>query len=486
MKRLAALLLLVAACGGAAAPRRPRTGSNAPSTEPPPSSGCARSSGPPAATSSSPSEARAAASGGCVVDPGRAGRDGRRRRRGGDGDDRRQGPDRGLDRRRPLPPAGAGAMSRSDPHRRRDARRRGRGDRRRNSGRDADGAGRGRRRRGDLALRRPAAGPGPVRARQQWRRRLCHRPAPAPSAGAKVRVAALAEPRSPEAQAARAALGRAGRDPRRGARRRRCWSTPCSAPASRGRSTRRCAQRLGALAGAARVRVAIDLPSGVATDDGAILSPVPDFDLTITFATLKPSHLLQPAARHMGRIVVADIGIEAESRLAARSAGRGSRAPGPDDHKYQPRLCRRASAGEMPGAAALAAAAARCGPAPAMSGSSATTAVAGLPRAVVQSRPALACAARRPAIGRRGRRARARPVDEDARTALPRSSPARTPAGARRRRADPPGEDGPASCSAAPAPILTPHAGEFARLFGELRAAARSSGARGRGREPGR
>ena len=87
------------------------------------------------------------------------------------------------------------------------------------------------------------------------------------------------------------------------------------------------------------MRVAIDLPSGVATDDGAILSPVPDYDLTITFQTLKPSHLLQPAARHMGRIVVADIGIAAASELTEIGRPR-SRAPGPDDHKYIARLCR--------------------------------------------------------------------------------------------------------------------------------------------------
>ena len=77
------------------------------------------------------------------------------------------------------------------------------------------------------------------------------------------------------------------------------------------------------------MRVAVDLPSGAATDDGAILSAVPDYDLTVTFQTLKPSHLLQPAARHMGRIVVADIGIaggEPAARdrpPAPRRAGRG-------------------------------------------------------------------------------------------------------------------------------------------------------------------
>jgi ADP-dependent NAD(P)H-hydrate dehydratase / NAD(P)H-hydrate epimerase len=106
----------------------------------------------------------------------------------------------------------------------------------------------------------------------------------------------------------------------------------------------------------ARVRVAIDLPSGVATDDGAVLSPVTDCDLTITFQTLKPSHLLQPAARHMGRIVVADIGISAQSRLA--EIGRPiARAHGPDSHKYTRGLVT-IIAGDMPGASALAASAA--------------------------------------------------------------------------------------------------------------------------------
>jgi hydroxyethylthiazole kinase-like uncharacterized protein yjeF len=116
------------------------------------------------------------------------------------------------------------------------------------------------------------------------------------------------------------------------------------------------ARRLAELAGQARVRVAIDLPSGVASDDGAILSPVADYDLTVTFQTLKPSHLLQPAARHMGRVVVADIGIAAESRLAeiARPA---ARPLGPDSHKYTRGLVT-IVAGDMPGASALAASAA--------------------------------------------------------------------------------------------------------------------------------
>jgi ADP-dependent NAD(P)H-hydrate dehydratase / NAD(P)H-hydrate epimerase len=139
--------------------------------------------------------------------------------------------------------------------------------------------------------------------------------------------------------------------------------------------------RLSELASAARVRVAIDLPSGVATDDGAILSPVPDFDLTVTFQTLKPSHLLQPAGRHMGRIVVADIGIHAESGLGLVSRPRLVR-PGPDDHKYR-RGFVALVAGDMPGAAALAASAALRSGAGYVS-LAAPSFVDGVPNAIVQ------------------------------------------------------------------------------------------------------
>ena len=122
----------------------------------------------------------------------------------------------------------------------------------------------------------------------------------------------------------------------------------------------RLVERLCGLAAQATIRAAVDLPSGAATDDGALLSRVPDFDLTVTFQTLKPSHLLQPAARHMGRIVIADIGIAAASRLHVIDRP-SLRAPGPEDHKYS-RGYVAVVAGEMPGASALtAAAAARAG-----------------------------------------------------------------------------------------------------------------------------
>ena len=222
------------------------------------------------------------------------------------------------------------------------------------------------------------------------------------------------------------------------------------------------AARLGELAGGASVAVAIDLPSGAAADDGAILSPVPDYDLTITFGALKRAHLLQPAARHMGRLVVADIGVPVPGQTMeiARPA---LPPPGPADHKYS-RGYVGVLAGEMPGAAALTASAAL------RSGAgyvrvAAEHALSGIPHAVVQSKGGLADDRRigalvvGPGLGR-GEGARqlltealAAPtplvLDADALTLLAES-----------------GLDG--LSRAASTAILTPHAGEFARLFPAL------------------
>jgi hydroxyethylthiazole kinase-like uncharacterized protein yjeF len=110
------------------------------------------------------------------------------------------------------------------------------------------------------------------------------------------------------------------------------------------------------LARDAIIRVAIDLPSGAATDDGRLLSPVPDYDLTVTFAAPKRSHFLQPCARHVGRMVVADIGIDVQAKVHEIARPRLA-AAGPDDHKYS-RGYVAIVAGEMPGAAVLSATAA--------------------------------------------------------------------------------------------------------------------------------
>jgi hydroxyethylthiazole kinase-like uncharacterized protein yjeF len=280
--------------------------------------------------------------------------------------------------------------------------------------------------------------------------------------GVKVELAALGEPRSEAAAAARAR-----------------WNGPVLAlseakPASLlidalfGTGLKQgldgdVAQILGDLAAAARVRVAVDLPSGVSTDDGRILSAVPDYDLTVTFGVLKPSHLLQPAAGHMGRIVVADIGVEAESRL--RLIGRPRLAPPEaDDHKYS-RGYVAVLAGEMPGAGALTAtAAARAGAGYVrLIGE---TRVPGIPNAIVQgsgdrasllSDPRIGAVAVGPGLGR-GEAAK-RVLEET----LALDRPLVLDADALWLLA---GTD--ALGQVSHVPILTPHAGEFARLFGGL------------------
>jgi ADP-dependent NAD(P)H-hydrate dehydratase / NAD(P)H-hydrate epimerase len=295
--------------------------------------------------------------------------------------------------------------------------------------------------------------------------------------GVEVRVAALSEPRSDAARWARegwsgavGALGEAAPAPLLVDA---LFGTGLTRPLDAAVSGALCR-----LAGAAAVTVAVDLPSGVATDDGRILSPVPDCGLTITFATLKPSHLLQPAARHMGRIAIADIGIAAKSDLFC--LGRSHLpAPGPDDHKYR-RGYVAVLAGEMPGASALSAAAAARGGAGYVRLVS-DAPVPGLPAAVVQgtgdpaaflSDPRVGAIVAGPGLGR-GPAARSRlDLALEAGRPLVLDADALVLVDA-------------AALRGLDRPIVTPHAGEFTRLFGDLpgskveqaRAAAASSGA---------
>jgi hydroxyethylthiazole kinase-like uncharacterized protein yjeF len=213
--------------------------------------------------------------------------------------------------------------------------------------------------------------------------------------------------------------------------------------------------KLIALSSSAFVTVACDVPRGVSSDDGALLSPIPSVDLCVTFGALKPAHRLMPAMARMGRLVVVDIDVPVQSDWF--EIGTPTLPPlDPAGHKYSRGLVH-CLAGKMPGAIALSARAA------AASGAgyvrvSTSLAIDNMPSAIVQTDTAvvndprvgailvgpgmgdipqiltLALTAPRPVV-----------IDADGIAAV--GEPERLV-----------GHDA----------ILTPHEGEFVKLFGDL------------------
>lgn len=102
--------------------------------------------------------------------------------------------------------------------------------------------------------------------------------------------------------------------------------------------------------------IAIDVPSGVASDTGAWLGRTWQCDLTLALGAWKRAHWLAPACAAMGERRLVDIGI-AEAGLARLSARPRLEAPAFDTHKYRRGLLA-VVAGAMPGAGLLAAEAA--------------------------------------------------------------------------------------------------------------------------------
>jgi hydroxyethylthiazole kinase-like uncharacterized protein yjeF len=112
------------------------------------------------------------------------------------------------------------------------------------------------------------------------------------------------------------------------------------------------------LAAAHRISVAIDLPSGVETDSGAVLSEaLPDYALTLALGAWKPAHYLMPAAAAMGALHRVEIGVAAVPGAARVLTRPALRAPSAEAHKYRRGLVQ-VVGGAMPGAASLAAEAA--------------------------------------------------------------------------------------------------------------------------------
>ncbi|MBX9390528.1 NAD(P)H-hydrate dehydratase [Streptomonospora nanhaiensis] len=70
---------------------------------------------------------------------------------------------------------------------------------------------------------------------------------------------------------------------------------------------------LAALAGAAEAPVvAVDLPSGIDPDTGAVTGPAVRADVTVTFGTHKPGLFVDPGAAHAGVVEYVDIGLGPE------------------------------------------------------------------------------------------------------------------------------------------------------------------------------
>ena len=290
--------------------------------------------------------------------------------------------------------------------------------------------------------------------------------------GIAVRVAALAEPKSGAAIAARSQwpgeVERLTADTK---------GAPLLIDALFGTGLKRglddaLSLLLSELAHEAVVAVACDVPSGVESDTGELLNPLHHFDLTVTFGALKPAHRLFPAMFKCGRVVLADIGVDASPEWHEIGPP-ALPLLDPAGHKYDRGLVHML-AGKMPGAIALAAtAAARAGAGYVRV--SISQRIEGLPAAVVQvdtaevNDPRIGCLLVGPGMG---------DIPPVLTLALTSQAPKVIDADAISQLGDPERLRGQNA-------IITPHEGEFVRLFGELEGskaeraleAARRSGA---------
>ena len=235
---------------------------------------------------------------------------------------------------------------------------------------------------------------------------------------------------------------------------------------------------------AGRRIVAVDVPSGVDGATGAVRGYAPHVALTVTFFRLKPGHLLLPGTTLCGEVFLADIGMPPGAMSRPRTflntpALWHIPTPSPEAHKYSRGHVTVLGGAAMTGAARLAADAARragAGMVTIAAQGNAPVYRAGSPGLIVsdETLPELLTDPRRhvwvcgPGLG----------VDA-AKTALP----VLLAAG----RSVVVDADALTACAGNPdalcgAAVLTPHAGEFARVFGTIRndrlAAARSAAAR--------
>ncbi|MEZ5998871.1 MAG: NAD(P)H-hydrate dehydratase [Hyphomonas sp.] len=84
--------------------------------------------------------------------------------------------------------------------------------------------------------------------------------------------------------------------------------------------------------------ISVDVPSGICGLRARPLGPCFVAEGTVTFAALRPAHVLRPASAFCGGVFVADIGIPVQTRLMENSPALWLRLlpqPGMGDHKHQ-------------------------------------------------------------------------------------------------------------------------------------------------------
>jgi len=116
--------------------------------------------------------------------------------------------------------------------------------------------------------------------------------------------------------------------------------------------------------------VAVDIPSGVDADTGAVADPraAVDADVTVTFGCLKPGLLLAPGRNHVGAVMLVDIGLDemlppaSVSVLDDEDVAAELPEPSANDYKYSRGVVGIAAGStRYPGAAMMATAGARVG-----------------------------------------------------------------------------------------------------------------------------
>lgn len=84
--------------------------------------------------------------------------------------------------------------------------------------------------------------------------------------------------------------------------------------------------------------ISVDVPSGICGVQAKPLGPCFAAEGTITFAALRPAHVLRPASAYCGIVFVADIGVPVQTRLMENSPALWLRLlpqPGMATHKHQ-------------------------------------------------------------------------------------------------------------------------------------------------------